>query len=81
MAKEAAILHGVQKHYKDFTLGPIDLTVPTGTIVGLVGENGAGKTTHPENSVRGESRRRRHGLDAGQQPHRSGCPGPLGCGI
>ena len=45
MAKEAAILHGVQKHYKDFTLGPIDLTVPTGTIVGLVGENGAGKTT------------------------------------
>lgn len=45
MAKETAILHGVQKHYKDFTLGPIDLTVPTGTIVGLVGENGAGKTT------------------------------------
>lgn len=45
MANEAAILHGVQKQYKDFTLGPVDLTVPTGTIVGLVGENGAGKTT------------------------------------
>lgn len=45
MANEAAILHGVQKQYKDFTLGPIDLTIPTGTIVGLVGENGAGKTT------------------------------------
>ena len=80
MAKEAAILHGVQKHYKDFTLGPIDLTVPTGTIVGLVGENGAGKTT-PLKILCGESRRRRHGLAAGQQPHRSGCPGPLGCGI
>lgn len=45
MANEAAILHSVQKHYKDFTLGPLDLTVPAGTIVGLVGENGAGKTT------------------------------------
>ena len=45
MANEAAILHGVQKRYKDFTLGPVDLTIPTGTIVGLVGENGAGKTT------------------------------------
>lgn len=45
MANEAAVLHGVQKQYKDFTLGPVDLTVPTGTIVGLVGENGAGKTT------------------------------------
>ena len=45
MANEAAVLHGVQKQYNDFTLGPIDLTVPTGTIVGLVGENGAGKTT------------------------------------
>lgn len=45
MTNEAAVLRGVQKQYKDFTLGPIDLTVPTGTIVGLVGENGAGKTT------------------------------------
>lgn len=45
MSTEAAALRGVQKHYKDFTLGPLDLTVPAGTIVGLVGENGAGKTT------------------------------------
>lgn len=41
----AAVLHGIQKNYKDFALGPVDLTVPAGTIVGLVGENGAGKTT------------------------------------
>lgn len=45
MAREAVILHGVQKQYRDFKLGPLDLAVPTGTIVGLVGENGAGKTT------------------------------------
>ena len=45
MPNEAAALHRVQKQYKDFTLGPLDLTVPAGTIVGLVGENGAGKTT------------------------------------
>ena len=41
----AAATRGVEKHYPDFTLGPVDLVVPTGCIVGLVGENGAGKTT------------------------------------
>ena len=30
---------------KDFSLQHLDLTVPTGSIVGLIGENGAGKTT------------------------------------
>ena len=38
-------LHGVQKTYPDFTLGPIDLTLPGGTVRGLIGENGAGKST------------------------------------
>ena len=45
MAANAAALRGITKHYKNFTLGPVDLTVPTGSIVGLIGENGAGKTT------------------------------------
>lgn len=38
-------LKGLQKNYKDFTLGPLDLTIPSGAILGLIGENGAGKTT------------------------------------
>ncbi|MGN0706963.1 MAG: ABC transporter ATP-binding protein [Faecalibacterium sp.] len=38
-------LHGLEKHYGDFTLGPLDLTIPGGTICGLIGENGAGKST------------------------------------
>ncbi len=38
-------LHGVQKTYPGFTLGPIDLTLPGGTVCGLIGENGAGKST------------------------------------
>ena len=38
-------LQGLIKHYKDFTLGPLDLTLPGGTICGLIGENGAGKST------------------------------------
>ena len=38
-------LRGLVKKYKTFTLGPIDLTVPGGSILGLIGENGAGKTT------------------------------------
>ncbi|WP_302276526.1 ABC transporter ATP-binding protein [Faecalibacterium prausnitzii] len=38
-------LHGVQKTYPGFTLGPIDLILPGGTVCGLIGENGAGKST------------------------------------
>lgn len=45
MAANTAALRGITKHYKNFTLGPVDLTVPSGSIVGLIGENGAGKTT------------------------------------
>ena len=35
MAANAAALRGITKHYKNFTLGPVDLTVPAGSIVGL----------------------------------------------
>ena len=38
-------LAGLTKHYKDFTLGPVDLALPGGCVLGLIGENGAGKST------------------------------------
>ena len=38
-------LKGLEKRYDGFTLGPLDLTLPSGAILGLIGENGAGKTT------------------------------------
>ena len=38
-----AKLQGIEKHYTSFTLGPIDWELPAGMIVGLVGENGAGR--------------------------------------
>jgi ABC-2 type transport system ATP-binding protein len=46
MATSAVEIRGLTRRFgKLFTLGPIDLTVPAGTIYGFVGPNGAGKTT------------------------------------
>lgn len=39
------ICNGIVKHYREFTLGPLDLVVPAGRILGIIGPNGAGKTT------------------------------------
>lgn len=38
-------IRGLSKRLGNFQLGPIDLTVPSGCMVGYIGENGAGKTT------------------------------------
>lgn len=38
-------INGLVKKYSGFTLGPLNLEVPQGAIVGFVGENGAGKST------------------------------------
>ena len=38
-------LQDLTKRYRDFTLERVNLTLPSGCVMGLVGENGAGKTT------------------------------------
>ena len=38
-------VRNLRKRYKGFTLDGVSFTVPAGTIMGLVGANGAGKTT------------------------------------
>lgn len=38
-------VQGLTKHYKDFTLDNVSFQVPAGSIVGFIGENGAGKST------------------------------------
>ncbi|MDD3997515.1 MAG: ABC transporter ATP-binding protein [Sphaerochaetaceae bacterium] len=35
----------LSKHYRDFLLDAVSFVVPEGTVMGLVGENGAGKST------------------------------------
>ncbi|MEG2441017.1 MAG: ABC transporter ATP-binding protein [Acetivibrio sp.] len=41
----AVELNNITKSYRDFTLENISFSLPKGTIMGLVGENGAGKST------------------------------------
>lgn len=38
-------IRGLSKHFSGFQLENLDLTLPSGCILGLVGENGAGKST------------------------------------
>ena len=38
-------MEGVKKSFQNFTLGEISLALPQGCVMGLIGENGAGKTT------------------------------------
>lgn len=40
---DALIVSGLTKTYKDFMLNEVSFSVPCGSIVGLIGENGAGK--------------------------------------
>ncbi len=45
MSNNAIEINAVTKRYGDFTLDNLTLNLPTGTILGLIGENGAGKST------------------------------------
>ena len=45
MNQNAIEIRGLTKSFRKFRLGPLDLTVPRGSIYGFVGPNGAGKTT------------------------------------
>lgn len=45
MESNAIEIRGLCKHYKGFSLDSLDLDLPYGCVLGLVGENGAGKST------------------------------------
>ena len=45
MADNILEIHNLSKNFKDFSLNGLNLTIPRGVIMGLIGENGAGKST------------------------------------
>jgi len=45
MKENALVVKGLKKKYRDFTLDDVSFNIPCGMIVGLIGENGAGKST------------------------------------
>lgn len=45
MSQNIIEIRGLTKSYPGFHLGPLDLNIPEGAIVGFIGENGAGKST------------------------------------
>ena len=45
MKNNAIEIRGLRKNFKGFSLGPLNMTVPSGGIYGFIGPNGSGKTT------------------------------------
>ena len=45
MEENALEIRELQKSFGEYRLGPLNLTLPNGCIMGLIGENGAGKST------------------------------------
>jgi ABC-2 type transport system ATP-binding protein len=45
MNQSAIKIRGLRKNFSQFSLGPLEMTVPAGGIYGFIGPNGSGKTT------------------------------------
>lgn len=43
--KNAIKIENYEKKYENFSLGPLNIEIPSGFVTAIIGENGAGKST------------------------------------
>lgn len=58
--EEVIKVSNLTRKYKDFSLGPVNLSFPKGFATALIGANGAGKTTLMDIILRNYRKDRRH---------------------
>ena len=63
MADNCIVVQGLSKSFGDFLLDNVSFNVPTGRIVGFIGENGAGKSTTIKLILNERSEERRVGKE------------------
>lgn len=63
----AMVIENLSKAYPGFALSEVSMTLPRGSIMGFIGENGAGKNDHDQADFEYAAQGQRFCPDSGQR--------------